>query len=121
MTPSEDLARRAAHLLGLAGDFIDWSRLDDREFMRLVELVDTSQPEISDQLFEALSLLLQQEPLEAAQEKDVRVPGYDPLLGALGEGDADAEGRGIGAEQTETPSGTPAPATAFRVIRGGRR
>jgi hypothetical protein len=118
MNRSDDLARRAAHLLGLAGDFIDWSRLRDDEFLRLLELVEVDQPEMSDQLFDALSLLLQAEPLTApTHASDTQsAAGYDPLFGNDLETSEETAERQPGALATQ-----PVPATAFRVIRGGRR
>ena len=118
MNRSDDLARRAAHLLGLAGDFIDWSRLRDDEFLRLLELVEVDQPEMSDQLFDALSLLLQAEPLTAPAHasEPQRATAYDPLFGY--EIDATEE---TAEQQPGALATPPVPATAFRVIRGGRR
>lgn len=114
MKSSEELACRAAHLVGLAGDFIDWTTLDDEEFRHLIELVDVTQPEMSDALFEALSRLLQGDGLGVGDSVgDLAQPHSDPLYGAAEEQD----------QVATRPALSPARlfATAsLRVIRGGR-
>lgn len=114
MKTSEDLACRAAHLVGLAGDFIDWSKLEDEEFRHLMELVDVSKPEMSDALFEALSRLLQGEGMlsHVADQDLTAEPTVDPIYGTP--------------EPSEAPgrrSLSPArlfSSASLRVIRGGR-